>query len=222
MAVAWDILIKRAETLRAQRKEVAELLTFYIKLLGEQKQVYEFIRDRRGWLPSGWLAQDLNEILPALPPLIETVAANGPTLLADEARHLREASAVYIRDLLLQYWHAPTDTQFFGKAFLQPYAIRLAELDCSPLGRNLESGENRCPFCAGKPQLSLLKVQETGADGEVVICSARLAYPSGLSDALSAQTAAKNARQSSAIFTHLKSITFELRPATPASTTSRA
>ena len=173
MAAAWDTLIERAETLRAQTNEVAELLTFYSKLLGAQKQVYEFIRDRRDWLPSGSLAQDFIEIQPALPSLLETVAANGPALLADEARHLKETSAGNIKELLLRYWHAPTDTQFFGKAFLQPYACRLAELGHRPPDRNLESGESRCPFCAGKPQLSMLKVQEAGADGGLrhLLCS---------------------------------------------------
>jgi len=48
---------------------------------------------------------------------------------------------------------------------LQPYACRLAELGRRPSDRDLEGGENRCPFCAGRPQLALLKVQEAGADG---------------------------------------------------------
>jgi formate dehydrogenase accessory protein FdhE len=165
MEAAWDTLIKRAEALRVQSNEVAELLTFYSKLLGAQKQVYEFICGRPNWLPSGWLAQDLAEIQPALAWLLEIVAANGPALLADEARHLIQATADDLRELLLRYWQAPSDTQFFGKAFLQPYACRLAELGRRPLDRNSEGGENRCPLCAGNPQLSLLKVQEAGADG---------------------------------------------------------
>lgn len=169
----WDTLIQRAETLRAQRAEAAELLVFYKKLLGAQKRVYEFIHGHRNWLPSGWLAQDLSEIVPALPPLLATVADDGPAPLAEEARHLIQASADVIRELLLHYWHAPTDTQFFAKAFLQPYACRLAELGRRPLERSLESGENRCPFCAGNPQLSLLKIQEPGADGGLrhLLCS---------------------------------------------------
>lgn len=173
MAVSWDALIQRAETLRAQTIDVTELLTFYSKLLGAQKQIYEFISSRRGWLPSGWLAQDLNEIVPALSSLIETVAANGPPLLADHACQLRQASADSIKELLLQYWQAPTDTQFFGKAFLQPYACRLAEIGCRPFGRNLDIGENRCPFCSGKPQLSMLKFQENNAEGggRYLLCS---------------------------------------------------
>src|ERR1044071_5613540 len=122
MAGKWDNFIKRAETLRAQRNEAAELLTFYSKLLGAQKRVYEYIRGQRDWRPSGWLTQDISKLQPALPALLETIIANGPALLADEARHLSQASADDIKELLLQYWQAPSDTQFFGKAFLQPYA----------------------------------------------------------------------------------------------------
>lgn len=165
MKVAWDTLIKRAEALRAQRGEVAELLAFYARLLGAQKQVYEAICGRLNWLPSGSLAQDLDDIRPAWGTLLEAVAASGPAPLADEARRLRQASADDLDELLLQYWHAPADTQFFAKAFLQPYASRLAELGRRPVDRNLESGESRCTFCAGKPQLALLKVQEVGGDG---------------------------------------------------------
>ena len=173
MTPTWDHLIKRAETLRAQRSEVAELLTFYSELLGAQKRVYEFTRSRAGWLPSGWLAEDFSEIQPALALLLETVAACGPALLADEARRLRQASADDLKELLLRYWHAPADGQFFAKAFLQPYAALLAELGRTPTGRNLEGGENRCPFCAGKPQLALLKPQEAGGDGGLrhLLCS---------------------------------------------------
>lgn len=172
MKVAWDILIERAERLRAQNSETAELLTFYARLLAAQKQVYEFLCGRLNWLPSGSLVQDISDIYPALHPLLEVVAASGPALLADEAHRLKQASAADINALLLQYWHAPSDTQFFAKAFLQPYACRLAELDRRPFDRKLESGEHRCPFCLGKPQLSLLKTQDAGdGGGRHLLCS---------------------------------------------------
>ena len=172
MKVAWDTLIERAERLRAQSGEAAELLTFYARLLAAQKQVYEFLCGRRNRLPSGSLAQDIGDIRPALRPLLEVVAASGPALLADEAHRLKQASADDINALLLQYWHAPSDTQFFAKAFLQPYACFLAELDRRPVDRELEGGENRCPFCLGKPQLSLLKTQDEGdGGGRHLLCS---------------------------------------------------
>ncbi|HKQ03789.1 MAG TPA: formate dehydrogenase accessory protein FdhE [Blastocatellia bacterium] len=171
--VAWDTLIKRADLLRTQSCEVAELLTFYARLLGAQQQVHGFICGRRDWHPSGSLAQDINDLCPALRPLLEMVAASGPAQLADEARRLKQLSREDQNELLLRYWHAPSDTQFFAKAFLQPYACRLAEIDRKPVERNLEGGENRCPFCAGKPQLSVLKPQDAGGDGggRYLLCS---------------------------------------------------
>lgn len=88
MKVAWDTLIKGAEVLRVQSSEAAELLTFYAKLLSAQKLVYEFICGCSNWLPSGSLAQDIDNIRPALRPLLEAVAASGPAPLAGEARRL--------------------------------------------------------------------------------------------------------------------------------------
>lgn len=173
MKATWDTLIRRAEALRRQSREVAELLTFYARLLGAQKQADEFLRGRHNWLPSGWLAQDLSVVRPALRPLLAAVEANGPALLADEARYLQQASVAEIDELLLLYWRAPSDTQFFAKAFLQPYAGWLAELGRKPADRDLDDGENCCPFCTGKPQLSMLKIQEPGVEvgGRHLMCS---------------------------------------------------
>ena len=173
MKLAWDLLIRRAETLRLQNRESGELLDFYASLLGAQRQSYEFFRGRSEWIPSGSLPQDLPVIRTALYPLLATVEANGSELLAAEARRLQQAGAGEIDELMLLYWRAPSDTQFFAKAFLQPYAFRLAELDRKPLERSLEKGEARCPFCGGKPQLSVLKVEEAGAEagGRHLLCS---------------------------------------------------
>src|SRR5262249_14470389 len=170
MSVTWNTLIERAETLAAQRSDVAELLHFYARLLAAQKSVYESIR---GWRPSGRLDQDLPELRKALRPLLDTVAEYGPTLLSGEARRLSQASVTETDETLMAYWHSPTDNQFFAKAFLQPYACRLAELGCKPDRRNLESRPDRCPFCCGKPQLAVLKIDEGGGDvgSRYLLCS---------------------------------------------------
>jgi FdhE protein len=173
MKEAWDSYIQRAEELASERSEARELLAFYGKLLGAQKQVYEYLRSRKGWLPSGRLEQDLAVMQPAMRNLLDTVRLNGPAPLADEARRLIEVSESEINELLLEYWRAPTDIQFFAKAFLQPYARWITEISAKPIGRNLESRENRCPFCMGKPQLSLLKTQEPASEvgGRNLLCS---------------------------------------------------
>lgn len=169
----WDTHIRRAEALAAERSEAEELLTFYAKLLGTQKQIYGYFRSRKGWLPSGVLEQDLSVVRSEMPTLLDTVQVSGPAPLAEEARRLMRAGEAEIDELLLEYWRAPSDVQFFAKAFLQPYARWLAEASIKPINRGLESGENRCPFCAGKPQLTLLRIQEPASEvgGRNLLCS---------------------------------------------------
>jgi formate dehydrogenase accessory protein FdhE len=75
--------------------------------------------------------------------------------------------------LLLRQWWSPSDEQFFGKAFLQPYARWLAESGGRPLDRIYEKSENRCPFCGGKPQVSVLQNREASSEsgGRDLICA---------------------------------------------------
>jgi FdhE protein len=173
MRQSWDSHIRRAEKLASERSEVKELLIFYGKLLGVQKRVYEYFRSREGWLPSGALAQDLGIVRLMLSSLLEVVEASGPAALAQQAHSLRQASEADIDKMFLEYWSAPQDVNFFAKAFLQPYARWLAETGAKPTDRNLKGGENRCPFCMGKPQLSLLRTQEpdSEAGGRNLLCS---------------------------------------------------
>jgi FdhE protein len=173
MRETWDSQIRRAEELASERSEAKELLTFYGKLLGAQKQAYEFFRGRRGWLPSGALARDLGVVRLMLPSMLGAVEAHGPQALAEQARALRRAGEADLDEMLLEYWRAPEDVNFFPKALLQPYARWLVETGARPVDRNLEGGENRCPFCMGKPQLSLLKAQEADSEsgGRNLLCS---------------------------------------------------
>ena len=83
MKESWDSHIRRAEELASERSEVKELLTFYGKLLGVQKQVYEYFRSREGWLPSGSLAQDLGIVRLMLSSLLEAAKQS----LADRNRN---------------------------------------------------------------------------------------------------------------------------------------
>ena len=169
----WQSLINRAQELTSKHRETAELLAFTAKLLGAQKQIYESLRSRQGWRPTGLLAEDLDIVRLRLPVLLEIVAASGPAALAEQADHLKQASQDEIDEMLIDYWTTPTDIHFFAKAFLQPYAYRLAEIGAKPKGRMLEAGESRCPFCTGKPQLSVLKTQgpASEAGGRNLLCA---------------------------------------------------
>jgi formate dehydrogenase accessory protein FdhE len=169
----WDEGIRRSEQLAVQNEAVRELLTFYGRLLRAQQQIYEHVRSRIGWLPSGNLQDDLPVVRAALPVLLETIESSGPQALVAEARNLSEAPEEELDELLLAQWRQPSELQFFAKAFLQPYARWLADSDGRPVDRALEVGVNYCPFCAGRPQCSILKTtgEEAEGGGRELLCS---------------------------------------------------
>ncbi|MCI0391010.1 MAG: formate dehydrogenase accessory protein FdhE [Acidobacteria bacterium] len=169
----WDTHIARAEELTSRNHEARELLEFYAQLLRAQKDIYEFLRGCKGWLPSGSLEQDLSFFRVAMPRLLNVVKSRGSEALAGEAHNLLHASQEEMDKMLIEYWRVPTDLQFFAKAFLQPFARWLAETGAKPVDRNLEGGENRCPFCAGKPQLTFLQSagQASESGGRYMICA---------------------------------------------------
>src|SRR5437868_6269151 len=126
------------------------------------------------------LEEDLPVVRVVLPGLLRTVEASGPAALVEEAQMLRRAGVEEIDRLLLEQWRAPSDVQFFAKAFLQPYARWLVESGGRPVDRDFERRENRCPFCGGKPQVSLLRIKEASAEtgGRDLVCATCLtAWP---------------------------------------------
>jgi len=180
MKISWERQIERTDKLAERSDGAKELLIFYGQLLRLQKEIYDFLRRRKDWRPSGRLEPDLHVIRRMMPKLLALVEARGPDVLASEAHSLRQAGESAIDALLLTYWQSPSDVQFFAKAFLQPYARWLAETDTKPADRNIGSGENRCPFCGGKPQLTFLQTSEPSSDsgGRNLICATCLtAWP---------------------------------------------
>src|SRR5574341_300170 len=168
----WESRISRAEQLAAQFPAARELLAFYGSLLSAQQEIYERLRRRKDWLPSGALEIDLPALRVTLPPLLTVVKASGPEALVTEAQWLSQAGARETDQLLLDYWRAPVGDQFFAKAFLQPYAQWLIETGARPVDRNIERGANRCPYCGGKPQLSFLRSAEGAKEsgGRSLLC----------------------------------------------------
>lgn len=136
---------ERAGQLAAQSEATEELLTFYRKLLDAQRDVYENLRGRRGWLPSGVLEEDLTVVREMMPALLRAVEASGPPALVEEARALSRAGEDEIDGMLLEQWRAPSGVRFFAKALLQPYACWLAESGARPVesGPGATSGVGR-------------------------------------------------------------------------------
>jgi len=160
----WDKQIQRADLLAARSNGSKELLTFYAHLLRAQKGIYQFLRSRKGWLPSGELERDVPVLGDALPVLFKAVGSHGPGPLAAEAKDLLESNREVMGEMLMRYWHSPSDVQFFAKACLQPYLRWLAESGARPFGRETSVGERYCPFCGGNPQVSFLQNKETTAE----------------------------------------------------------
>ncbi|HBB96274.1 MAG TPA: hypothetical protein DC054_12865 [Blastocatellia bacterium] len=160
----WEKQIQRADQLTAQANGSKELLTFYAQLLRAQKDIYDYLRGRKDWLPSGDLESDLVVLKNAIPEFLKLVETFGPAALAAEARDLSETDDSVLAERLLAHWRSGSDIQFFEKAFLQPYLKWLAESDGRPIGREISAGERYCPFCGGNPQVSFLQNKETTAE----------------------------------------------------------
>ena len=163
MSTFWNKQIARADYLVAESSGSKELLTFYAQLLRAQEGIYESFRSRRDWLPSGDLESDVAVVQASMSGLLECVAGKGPQSLAEEAQEHLAAGDTLARELL-EYWASPSDTQFFAKSILQPYARWLAETGATPVGRELAGGERTCPFCGGAPQVSFLQSKESNAE----------------------------------------------------------
>ena len=156
MRESWDRCIERARGLASADHAVQPLLTFYGALLGLQRGLAAGLKSSSNRRPTGALTQDLELLRPGIAAFLDSIAANGPELLAKQARRLLEGPQKEIDALLIECWTRPSDRQFFAKAVLQPYARHLAEEGVMPVDRALTMAESRCPFCGGVPQLSML------------------------------------------------------------------
>lgn len=151
----WHKQINRARELAEGSSHANELMVFYTHLLGAQLEVSEFLR----MAPlTGKLGQDVSLFRSKLDAILSVVEQAGPAPLVEQAKSLRAAPESEVDEMLLGYWHAPSDTDFFAKAFLQPYGQLFQN--------RIEStfDEKRCPFCGGKPQLSFLQNKEVTAE----------------------------------------------------------
>jgi FdhE protein len=177
---SWSRRVARARQLAQGDGSAAALLSSYADLLALQQAAFESFK--KGAPLTGSLERDLPVVREQLPPLLHAIAKNGPERLASEATELlNDATGAAgtagrgggaIDQVLLSYWHTPSDQNFFGKAALQPYASWLAESGVEPSDRQRTRAENRCPFCSGRPQLStLVAASESDGGGRQLLCA---------------------------------------------------
>ena len=151
MRESWDRCVERAVELA----RVDPFLESYRDLLGLQRNLAARLAARTGAPLTGSVEEDFDLLRPGIAGFLEAMTSSSVEVLAQEARRLLDA-ADGIHDLLREYWTHPSDRQFFAKAVVQPYARQLADAGVMPLDRHLTKAQNRCPFCGGVPQLSVL------------------------------------------------------------------
>ena len=156
----WEKQISRATELAGTTDGADELLSFYLHLLSAQAQVYQYCTTQHSSF-SGELERDLPILKSAFASILWAAETAGPEPLVELARSLKSED---LDRILLIYWHEPSDTEFFAKAFLQPYAQFLSATLSRPIHPSASISERRCPFCGGKPQLSVLQNREPGAE----------------------------------------------------------
>lgn len=158
----WEKQVLRATELAGTTDGANELLRFYQHLLAAQAQIYQYCASQIASL-SGELERDLPLLQPAFASILWAVEACGPPPLVEQAQTLKSAATEDVDRMLLNYWNDPSDTDFFAKAFLQPYGQFISSVP-GLTHANAAGSERRCPFCGGKPQLGVLQTKEAGAE----------------------------------------------------------
>jgi FdhE protein len=167
---SWPRRIARANELALRDARAATLLTQYAAILGAQRRVYDRLL-ARGVRLTGSLERDLDELRPCVVDLFAGIASTAP------AQAMRDAptDVPEIEALLRAGWHL-SDMPFLARVVLQPYVEALgalagagdskSPLSYRPEGRHLETPTERaaCPFCAGPPQVAVLR-SDSSADG---------------------------------------------------------
>ena len=100
----WEKQINRADELAPNANGSKELLTFYAQLLRAQRSIYDQLRGRKDWLPSGHLEKDMPILTPMFPGFLSTIKAHGPASLAAKAHELSEADSDVVKERLRSYW----------------------------------------------------------------------------------------------------------------------
>ena len=177
----WDERIARAKTLSAKYNFAVEILQLYERVAAAQAQVYARVRaacgDTRVARPAGALREelDLTILLPELRGFLGTIERQAPASLGAAIRELSSSGTDAWVGLLTSWWENPAAEEpgerperlFCARAFLEPYALYLAEHTEPP---RIEMTPSVCPMCGAKPQVGVLRPEGDGARRSLV-CS---------------------------------------------------
>lgn len=168
----WAERIERATALADQDDACRQLLLTYRSLLSLQRDTFDALAQSASTL-SGSIVRDVPVVRECAARVVQTMASDGPPLVAREAAEILAGGDTAIDDLLRSDWLATSNPRFLSKMILQPYAELLAVLTVPPLDRDpLPAASNRCPFCGGAPQLSILHSRgDLDGGGRQLLCA---------------------------------------------------
>ena len=176
----YDARIRRAEQLISKKSSATEVLFFYKKIAQFQKDLLAAIANRdsagsKRTCSSLRETPDLATLLPHFGGFLSVAKQHAPAALAEAASNLVDAASEEWIAQLLSRWNtggrsddeSEPITQFFPRAFLQPYAEYLAECTAAPPAL---STPRACPLCDGRPLLGVLRLEGDGGK-RYMVCS---------------------------------------------------
>lgn len=156
----WSDRIARADLLIADGAPAGGLLRFYGPLLARQRAVADATRALND--PTGDPRLDFERLSAAAIPLVEWVVGTGPEPLAADAARVLSAGASGAVVRAGAYWSSLSESEFLGKALVQPWAEALASRGFGWPER-VDGSDRRCPTCGGAPQLAI-RTSTAGGD----------------------------------------------------------
>jgi FdhE protein len=183
----WDQRIQRADELAAAHPFAAEVLQFYTRIVGFQKELYSHVEgNHSGRKVSGSLPEDLNceVLLPEFPGFLSLAEAVAPPQIGQSASDLNARGAGRWQDLLTACWSSAPDFQpdpkpsetLLAWLFLQPYAEYLADhSERVPWKETLAV----CPFCSRRPVVGVLRPEGDGGKRSLICSMCSTEWPFG-------------------------------------------
>jgi FdhE protein len=213
----WDQRMQRADELAAAHPFAAEVLQFYKRIAGFQKELYSYVEGAEGTQSkkgvSGSLRQDLNLplLLPRFGEFLSLAEAIAPPPIGHSASDLNAHEAGRWQDLLTTYWRTVPDFQpnpghteaLLAWLFLQPYAEYLADYsERVPQNEALAV----CPFCSRKPLVGVLRPEGDGGKRSLIcsMCSTEWTFGRILCPACGEETVEKLAIYTATQFDHVR------------------
>jgi formate dehydrogenase accessory protein FdhE len=177
----YDVRIRRAEKLIADKSSASELLSFYKRIASFQKSfLVQFSADGKQQpevrqFDSVRAGLDLTLLLPHFRNFLSLVEQNAPNALAATARELAAMPSDAWITLLSSYWELGgvfdqqigAFAQFFPRAFLQPYAAYVAGQTAVP---PVLATPRVCPLCGGRALFGVLRLEGDGGK-RCMVCS---------------------------------------------------